>query len=95
VRRLLKRKGTAFSNFLVAVPSYCPSRASILRGQYAHNHGVLRDLSPNGGFQTFRNNGHEESNVATLLDAAGYQTGLFGKYFNEYDEVDPRHIPEG
>jgi len=55
---LLRRQGTDFSNFFVSTPSCCPSRASILRGQYSHNHGVLRNFAPNGGYQTFRDRGN-------------------------------------
>jgi arylsulfatase A-like enzyme len=92
---LLRRQGTEFANFMVSMPVCCPSRASILRGQYVHNHGVLSNRLPNGGFVTFSELGHEASNLATWLHDAGYRTGLFGKYLNDYDEVAPRHVPQG
>src|SRR5215218_6260873 len=95
IRALLRDRGTSFANFFVPIPSCCPSRTSILRGQYPHNHGVLRNQPPNGGFQAFRDKGHEQSNVATWLHEAGYRTALVGKYLDEYDEVDPRHVPPG
>src|SRR4051812_45513325 len=37
VRRLIGRAGTVFSNYFVSYPLCCPSRATFLTGQYAHN----------------------------------------------------------
>jgi N-acetylglucosamine-6-sulfatase len=83
-RSLLKAKGMSFSNAFVSNPLCCPSRATIMRGQYAHNTGVWNVSGSNGGWQAYRNTGLQRDNVATRLDAAGYRTGLFGKYLNEY-----------
>ena len=41
-------------------------------------------MGPRGGWQTYRANGLERDNVATRLDAAGYRTGLIGKYLYGY-----------
>src|SRR5690348_16403639 len=41
-QELLVARGLTFSNTFVTTPGCCPSRASILHGQYTHNHGVLR-----------------------------------------------------
>ncbi len=92
----LQQAGTTFSNFVISTPLCCPSRASILRGQYAHNHGVLYNGGENGGFATFRRLGREESTVATWLQDAGYRTALLGKYLNGYPEgADPAYVPPG
>lgn len=64
----------------------CPSRASILRGQYTHNHQVRTNTRPDGGFEKFRSMGHEDSTVATWLESEGYQTALIGKYLNGYEK---------
>ena len=83
-KALLEDRGTRFDNFFVSYPFCCPSRASILRGQYGHNTQVLGNELPYGGFEKLRMRGLEESTVATWLQAAGYRTGLFGKYINRY-----------
>ncbi|MDQ4127686.1 MAG: sulfatase [Actinomycetota bacterium] len=97
VRSLLVAEGTSFDRAYATTAMCCPSRASILRGQYAHNHRILENQFPNGGFKRFLRLGREESTVATWLDGAGYHTGYMGKYLNEYgtfDEPSP-HVPPG
>src|SRR5829696_5891255 len=96
VRALLHDQGVSFSNFFVSTPLCCPARVSLLRGQYAHNHGVLGNGGPNGGFATFHRLGGEDSTVATWLHDAGYRTALLGKYLNGYPEdTDPSYVPPG
>ena len=101
---LLHQQGVDFSRFYVTTPICCPSRASILRGQYAHNHGVLRNNGERGGFHTFHLEGREQSTLATWLQGAGYRTGLVGKYLNGYPRLPRRltdatlpaeHVPPG
>ena len=45
---LLGAHGTTFSNSYVSYPLCCPSRATFLTGQYAHNHGVAGNFYPYG-----------------------------------------------
>lgn len=96
LKRLMTDQGATFSNYFVDVSLCCPSRSSILRGQYAHNSGVYSNVAPSGGFQLFHARGLEDSTVATWLQAAGYRTALFGKYLNGYpDTVDDTYVPPG
>jgi arylsulfatase A-like enzyme len=88
VKALIEDQGVVFENFFATYPLCCPSRASILRGQYPHNTLVLGNLPPEGGFLTFRHLGLEASTIATWLQGAGYRTGLYGKYLNGYVETD-------
>lgn len=90
VQAELVEKGIMFTNAYVTTAICCPSRASILTGLYAHNHGVLRNFSPNGGAVFFR----DSSTLATWLQNAGYKTALVGKYLNEYHKLSP-YIPPG
>jgi len=83
-KALLHDRGTTFDNFFVTYSFCCPSRASILRGQYAHNTHIVGNELPWGGFEKFRHLGLEESTVATWLQDAGYHTAMLGKYLNRY-----------
>jgi len=93
VESLLIGAGASFTDFIVAAPDCCPSRVSLLRGQYVHNHGILRG-SHQFGERKFRSQGLENSTIATWLGHAGYRTALIGKYLNGYQE-DPTHVPPG
>src|SRR5918993_889669 len=89
---LLIDKGTTFDNAFVTNSLCCPSRATILRGQYTHNHEILSNEPPRGGFQKFRYVGHENSTMATWVKEQGYRTSFFGKYLNGYKET---YVPPG
>ena len=93
VKDLLIERGKTFTNATFAQPLCCPSRASMLRGQYPHNTGVLDTGGTDGGYGTFKRLGRERSTYATWLDKSGYKTGYFGKYMNGYETV--KHIPPG
>jgi N-acetylglucosamine-6-sulfatase len=77
-RRLLARQGTKFTNYHTVQPLCCPSRASFLTGQYPHNHGVLSNVGPQGGFGRL----DFSRTLYTALHDAGYRTGWIGKVLN-------------
>jgi arylsulfatase A-like enzyme len=89
VHELLATRGITFTNAFVTTPLCCPSRASILTGQYSHRTGVYDNKPPNGGAEAFR----DRSSIATWLRKAGYTTSYVGKYLNGYKRVD--HVPPG
>lgn len=97
VNRLMGASGATFTRFFATTPLCCPSRASILRGQYAHNHRVLRNTGEDAGFAAFNASGHEADTIATALDGAGYETALIGKYLNgyAYPRSENTYVPPG
>ncbi len=96
LKELLGRQGVTFENAYVAAPLCCPSRASLLTGQFVHNHDVVDNVYPSGGFFRFHERGLEQSTIAVRLQNAGYRTAMLGKYLNEYPNgVDQTYIPPG
>ena len=84
VQRLLAAQGVAFSSAFATTSLCCPARTTVLRGQYVHNHTVLSNGGPQGGFPKFYQTGFEASTLATWLQDKGYETALMGKYLNSY-----------
>jgi N-acetylglucosamine-6-sulfatase len=69
-------KGITFSDAFLTTSLCCPSRASILTGLYAHNHGVIDNsqfLTNTTFFQAIKDNANLDDN---------YRTALVGKYLN-------------
>jgi N-acetylglucosamine-6-sulfatase len=95
ITSLLAEQGTSFEEAFMSHPVCCPSRATILTGLYDHNHDVLSNGPPDGGFQKFVSEGHEEDSIAVSLQEGGYQTAFLGKYLNQYPGDDPTHVPPG
>jgi len=84
---LLGAHGTTFRNSYVSYPLCCPSRATFLTGQYAHNHHVLTDQ---------RYGDLDGTNTLPVwLRRAKYRTAMVGKYLNGYGVINPREVPPG
>ncbi len=92
-KRWVAQTGTTFTSAFASSPECCPSRATVLTGDYPHNTGIYDSTPPDGGSDTFASDGTDEDTVATRLHDAGYQTSFVGKYLNGYEELDP--VPPG
>jgi N-acetylglucosamine-6-sulfatase len=90
---LIGEQGATLTNYFITTPICCPSRSSMLRGQYAHNTDVLEN-SP--GFVRFFRLNEEAETLAVWLSRDGYQTSLIGKYLNSYPtNAGKNYIPAG
>ncbi len=80
----LAAEGVTFSNSFAVSPLCAPSRATMLTGLRSEHHGVRTLSGAIGGADVLRQQGTDRETIATWLQAAGYATGLFGKYVNGY-----------
>ena len=91
VQRELGDRGATFTNAFSSFPLCCPARASLLTGEYAHNHGTLgNNPLSGGGYQALVEPG---KNLARWLQANGYATAFAGKWLNGLRS--PRAAPRG
>ena len=90
-RRLLGSNGVTFARSYVSYPVCCPSRATYLTGQYAHNHGVMGLYPPTGGYGRF----DRWNSLPVWLEHAGYATAHIGKYLNGYGTEVTADVPPG
>jgi N-acetylglucosamine-6-sulfatase len=108
----LAHRGTTFANAFISNSLCCPSRSAILTGLTSGHTGVWTNGDHDrrwGGWSSFIHNAltqngaryddgdNESRTIAVALRDAGYRTGLYGKYLNQYevpgDAVPP--IPPG
>jgi arylsulfatase A-like enzyme len=73
-RKWFKQRGRTFTDAYATTPLCCPSRSSILTGQYVHNHGVKKNSQ--GDDLPIRRT------LQRNLSMDGYNTALAGKFLN-------------
>ena len=90
-QQLIGDQGTTFTRSFVNFSLCCPSRATLFTGQYAHNHRVIGNAPPGGGYYKL-----DRSNWLPLwLQRAGYRTIHVGKFLNGYGSQDAAEVPPG
>lgn len=72
-------QGTTFTNAIATTPLCCPSRASMITGEYGHNNGVLDNK--------YRLLNKKRNVLPTWLKRDGYKTIHIGRYLNGYERV--------
>jgi N-acetylglucosamine-6-sulfatase len=86
-KRVAGSGGTRFSDYMVTAPVCCPSRASLITGEYPHNTGVL-DNRPG-----YRDLISPHNILPAWLQHAGYNTAHVGKFLNGSFEGHPSPAP--
>jgi arylsulfatase A-like enzyme len=77
-----------FTNGFAEEALCCPTRATLLTGQYAFKHGIVNN-SVAGQF-------NDQNTLAVWLNNAGYSTALYGKYLNGYPwDKGAGYVPPG
>jgi N-acetylglucosamine-6-sulfatase len=91
-QKLVGGRGTRFDRAFASMPLCCPARATLLTGQYAHNHGVLANSGAVGGYPRL-----DHGNALPVwLQRAGYRTMQVGRYLNGYGTLVDKHtVPPG
>ncbi len=91
VQSVLAAAGTTFDRAFVSNSLCCPSRATLFSGQYSHNHGVIGNTPPDGGYGRL-----DKTNwLPVWLQEAGYRTVHIGKFLNQYGLRNPTEVPLG
>lgn len=95
----LASEGIRFTNCHVTTPLCGPSRACLLRGQYAHRTGIktnqIGSVTANGmpgGTAAYFDRGHADYELSVWMKSAGYRTAMIGKYLNNGS---PPSVPPG
>jgi arylsulfatase A len=83
----LAGEGVCLTQHYSASPVCAPARAALLTGRYSHRTGALDTLEMRGLDRLAL----RERTIADYLGAAGYATGLVGKWHN--GALDPRYHP--
>jgi arylsulfatase A-like enzyme len=85
---LVANQGLTFKNSFVDFSLCSPSRASFFTGMSSHNTGLVGNAEGGwGGYGLFQP--LEADALPVRLQDAGYQTGFFGKYMNDYRDGIP------
>jgi N-acetylglucosamine-6-sulfatase len=91
---LIGGQGASFPHAFVSMSLCCPSRVTVQTGQYAHNHGVMGNTPPQGGYGRF----NDKNDLPVWLQSAGYRTIQVGKMPNGFGEASvggPTYVPPG
>jgi arylsulfatase A-like enzyme len=91
VDRLITKQGTNFTHYYASFPNCCPSRATLLTGQFSHNNGVRDNVPPFGSVHNLKG----DEVLPVWLKRAGYYTAHVGKYLNGWGGNGDIAAPKG
>ncbi|KAJ3029766.1 UNVERIFIED_CONTAM: hypothetical protein HDU68_011181 [Siphonaria sp. JEL0065] len=95
VKKHLIEEGTTFKNHFVTSAICCPSRVSVLKGQFAHNTKFTDVNGEFGGYEKFLREGLNKEYLPKWLQDAGYSTYYIGKLLNGYGKQNYQQTPGG
>ena len=91
-QELIGNQGASFPHAYVSMSLCCPSRITVQTGQYAHNHGVMGNTPPQGGYSRF----NDKNDLPVWLQQDGYRTIHIGKMPNGFGETtNETYVPPG
>ncbi|MEA2476295.1 MAG: hypothetical protein QOC87_494 [Actinomycetota bacterium] len=79
-KRLFGTQGRTFASAFDTTPLCCPSRSSVMTGEYPHNHHVLTNFDSHKLDQ--------QKTIQRYLQRSGYLTAITGKYLNHWGTAD-------
>ncbi|KAI7849320.1 alkaline-phosphatase-like protein [Circinella umbellata] len=82
LKKHLIDQGTVYQNHYATVAVCCPSRVSLLRGQYAHNTNITDVSPPHGGYEKFNRLGLGDDYLPLWLKKAGYSNYYIVSNYN-------------
>ncbi|HKH23267.1 MAG TPA: sulfatase [Solirubrobacterales bacterium] len=89
---LIGNQGANFPHAYVSMSLCCPSRITVQTGEYAHNHHVMGNTPPQGGYGQF----NDKNDLPVWLERAGYRTIHVGKMPNGFGtETNETYVPPG
>jgi N-acetylglucosamine-6-sulfatase len=89
---LIGSQGANFPHAYVSMALCCPSRVTVQTGQYAHNHHVMGNTPPQGGYSQF----NDRNDLPVWLQTVGYRTIHVGKMPNGFGiETNETYVPPG
>jgi N-acetylglucosamine-6-sulfatase len=89
---LIGSQGANFLHAYVSMSLCCPSRITVQTGEYAHNHHVMGNTPPQGGYSVF----NDKNDLPVWLQQAGYRTIHIGKMPNGFGtETNETYVPPG
>jgi arylsulfatase A-like enzyme len=89
---LIGSQGANFLHAYVSMALCCPSRITVQTGEYAHNHHVMGNTPPQGGYTVF----NDKNDLPVWLQQAGYRTVHIGKMPNGFGtETNETYVPPG
>src|SRR6185436_17843269 len=69
--KAMQKEGVTFNHYYVSNSLCCPSRSSIFTGMLPHNTKVETNTQPNGGYDSYIDNGDVQKSFCIALQQGG------------------------